>query len=597
MNVNDDLINSAAIDNNEPNLRETIFKYLSYWKWFVLSFVACMGSAYIYVKLSTPQYKIETDLLIKDNKGNVAGQNDLLKGLDLFTSDKIIDNEIQILKSKTLLEKVIKELQLQTSYFNSMGVRTQQMYNAVPINIELIKPSPKIDYSKEIPVKILNENEVEINGKIVKINFPVQTDEGLILVTSKKDWQGPFNHSFDIKFNDLNDQVESYSKNLKIDPVSKQATILIITIEDAIPQRGKDFLDKLISEYNLAAVEDKNKVTSNTLSFIKERIDVIAGELSADEKNVEQYKSSNRITDISSESQIFLQSVGDNDAELNKVLIQLSVLDNLENYLSHDSDNSSKLPSMLGVNDPTLLGLVTQLGESQLKKQSLLETVPETNPLVSSYTEQINALKHAIDASVQNLKKGLQITKQQLETKNNQYENTIREVPSKERGLLDVMRQQEIKNSLFTYLLQKREETAMQLVSGVADSRTIDTARSSRNPIKPVKELIYISFFFLGIILPVSIIYLKDNLNFRITQRRDIEKHTKVPILAEISHSDDENVLIASSKPRSMIAEQIRALRTNLQFVLPNKDQKVILFTSSISGEGKSFVSLNLGGS
>ena len=599
MSFNNDITDTAEIDNNEPDLRETIFKYLRYWKWFVLSLVVFMLSGYIYVKLSTPQYKIETDLLIKDNKGSMdmAGQNDLMKGLGLFTSDKIIDNEIQILKSKTLLEKVIAQLHMQTSYFNSNGVRKKETYDSVPINVELIKPSPGIDYSKIIPVKVLNGNEAEINGKIIKMNTLVQTGQGLIMVTLSENRQVPLNQSFDIRFNNLNDLVESYSANLKIDPVSKQGTILIITIEDAIPQRGIAFLNKLIVEYNQAALEDKNKVTSNTIAFINERINSISGELSKVEKNVEQYKSNNRITDIGAESQIFLQSVGDNDLELSKILIQLNVLNSLEKYLSNDNSNSAKLPSMLGISDPTLLGLVSQLGISQLKKQSLLQTVPETNPLVRSYTDQIDVLKQAISASVENLKKGLQITKQQLELKKNQYENTIKNVPSKERGLLDVMRQQEIKNSLFTYLLQKREEAQMQLASGVADSRTIDTARSSRNPIKPVKEMIYILSFLLGVIIPAIIIYLKDLLNFRITRRSDIERFTKVPIIAEISHSNDIDVLVVTNNSRSMIAEQIRAFRTNLQFVLPNKNQKVILFTSSISGEGKSFVSLNLGGS
>jgi tyrosine-protein kinase Etk/Wzc len=601
MSFNNDITDFTEIDNNEPDIRETVFKYLRYWKWFVLSLLAFMVLGYTYIKLSTPQYKIETDLLIKDkdNKSgmDIAGQNDLMKGLGLFTSDKIIDNEIQILKSKTLLRKVVIELQLQTSYFDSKGVRKHEIYNAVPVNVELIKPSPGIDSSKAISVKILNQNEAEINGKTVKINSLVQTEQGLILITLRKDWKGAFNPLFEIKFNNLDDLVENYSKNLKIEAVSKQATILTITMEDAIPQRGIAFLNKLIVEYNQAALDDKNKVTSNTLSFINERIDGISGELSKVEKNVEQYKSSNRITDIGAESQIFLQSVGGNDLELNKVLIQLNVLNSLEKYLGDDNGNFAKLPSMMGIDDATLLGLVSQLGVSQLKKQSLLQTVPESNPLVRSYTDQINALKQAINASVQNLKKGLQITKQQLEVKKNQYENTIKNVPSKERGLLDVMRQQEIKNSLFTFLLQKREEVQMQLASGVADSRTIDMAWSSRKPIKPVKEMICILSFLLGIIIPAVIIYLKDMLNFKITRRGDIERFTKVPILAEISHSDEKDVLIVASNPRSMIAEQIRALRTNLQFILPNKDQKVILFTSSISGEGKSFVSLNLGSS
>jgi tyrosine-protein kinase Etk/Wzc len=581
---------------NELDLMEVMFVYIRHWKWFVLSVFVFMLIGYFYVKLETPLYKIETDLLIKDNKGSPGGQNDLLKDLNLFSTEKIIDNEIQILKSDIILEKVATSLKLTTSYINVEGVRKKELYKDIPFEVELLKPSAQA-YTTILNIQLLNPNEAEVNGRRYTIGLPLQTEAGLILIKSKTGIVNLFKFPINVKFNDLDDVVQQYSGKLKIDPASKQATVLIITLEDAIPQRGMDFLNKLIEEYNHAAVEDKNRVASNTLNFIEGRIRVIAEELNSVEKNVEHYKSSNRITDVSEQSQIFLQSVQENDAQLSKILIQLNVLKNLENYLHNNNELSSKLPSMLGIEDPTLLDLVKQLGETQLRRLSLLQTVPETNPVVKSFTDQINSLKQAIEASVQNLNKGLEITRQQLEAKNNRFESNIKNVPSKERGLLDVMRQQDIKNNLFTYLLQKREETAMSLASGVADSRTINQAKSSKLPVRPVKSVIYLLFFLSGIILPILIIYLKVRLNFKINRRLDIEQFTKAAIIAEIAFSEDKGPLLVVSKPRSMVAEQIRALRTNLQFVLPDPTHKVILFTSSISGEGKSFISLNLGAS
>jgi tyrosine-protein kinase Etk/Wzc len=595
MSIIEDITNPKDQDRGEPDLRETLFVYLRYWKWFVVSVVLFTFLGVVYVKLQTPQYKIETDLLIKpDNKSSSNSQNDLLKDLDLFSSDKIIDNEIQILKSKTLIENVVKELKLETSYFGDEKIKKKEIYGDLPLEVHLITPSSKA-YQTDLPIRLLNEKEVEVNGKKFAINGPIQTDAGTIEV--KPTGTGSFKKLLHIKFNYIEDLVQNYSANLKIDPASKQATVLIITLEDPVPQKGMDFLNRLVTEYNRAALTDKNKVTSNTLTFIQGRIGVIATELGRVEKNVELYKSNNEITDISSESQIFLQAVQDNDGQLNKVLIQLSVLDNLQNYLRKNDNQPSTLPSMLGIEDPTLLGLVSQLGDAQLKKLSLLQTVPETNPLVTTFTDQITALKRAISASVQNLKKGLEITQQQLQLKNNQFESTIKKVPSKERGLVDVVRQKDIQNSLYTYLLQKQEETEMQLASDVADSRTIDTARSSRAPVKPVRNVIYLIFFITGIVLPAAVIYLKNILNFKVTRTLDIESITKVPIMAEISMADNPSALLVVSEPRSRVAEQIRALRTNLQFVMPSESQKVILFTSSISGEGKSFVSLNLGAS
>lgn len=584
-------------DENEVNLRDILNKYIIHWAWFLISLFIALGLGFAYIKLTTPQYKIETDLLIKDNNSNVGGQTDLLKDLDLFSSDKIIDNEIEILKSNTILEKVVRGLNLQTSYFSTSGVRQRGKYLGVPFRIDMLKDNREIDYSVIYSVRLLNANEAEINGKKYPVGLPVKIDAGLILITRNADIKTNISELYDVKFNAVSDVVDLYSKNLNITPVSKQGTVLIITLEDAIPQRGKDFLNRLIDEYNRAAIADKNKVTSTTLAFITDRLVKLQEELGSAEKKVENYKSGNKITDISSQSQIFLQGVQGNDAELSKVNIQLSVLKNVENYLYNARNEQAQVPSMLGIEDPTLLALVQQLGEAHQRKQSLLQTIPETNPIVTSVNDQINALKSNIKQSVQNLKSGLQVTRKQLENKNATFQSVISQVPSKERGLLDVMRQQEIKNNLFTYLLQKREETEISLASTAADSRTIDVAFSSKKPVKPIKMLIFFVSFLLGLLIPAGIIYLRDLLNFRVSKRSDIERVTKVPILAEVSHSNDASSLLVAEKPRSMVAEQLRALRTNLNFVIPGDKQKTILFTSSISGEGKSFISLNLGAS
>ncbi|QHS54280.1 polysaccharide biosynthesis tyrosine autokinase [Mucilaginibacter sp. 14171R-50] len=594
MNANTD----TNFDNDnigELNLREIIFKYLHYSKLILFSLVFFLVLGYVYIKFQTPQYQIETDLLIKDKSSN-GPQDDILKGLDLFSSDKIIDNEVQILKSATLMEKVVRALKLDVSYFESEGVRKSSLYsNSLPFQAQLINPN-ELSYKDGYPV-VLNENGFETGGKTYPYNKPVQCEFGQIIITSKGISPEFLHKKIYIVFQKIDAVVQRYRNQLSINPVSKEGTVLIITLQDAVPKRGKDILNRLIFEYNNAAIQDKNKVTSSTLNFITDRLRNLSQELGTAEKNVENYKSQNRITDISAQSQVFIQSTQQNDAELSKVNIQLSVLNNLQNYINSSKDLSGVLPSMLGIEDPTLLGLVSQLSESQLKKQSLLQTIPETNPIVTSLNDQIRSIKAGIDQSVKNLKAGLLITKQQLQEKNSKFESVITQVPGKERGLIDVMRQQEIKNNLFTFLLQKREEQEMALASTMADSRTIDEARSSQAPVKPVKPLIMLIFFFLGLIVPAGYIYLKEVLNNKVSKKADIEKMTRVPVVAEIGHSEQSTPLIVVDKPRSMVAEQIRALRTNLQFISSGVDHKVLLFTSSISGEGKSFISLNLGAS
>ena len=392
----------------------------------------------------------------------------------------------------------------------------------------------------------------------------------------------------------MDDLVDNYHGNLSVEQSASQGTVLAITIKDQVPQRGVDFINKLEEVYTISSINDKNAVTSSSLKFIVGRIDSISMELNGVEKNVEQYKSNNKIADISSQSRIYLENQQQNDAELNKVLIQLNVLQNLEDYLN--SEKKTQLPSTLGLDDPTLMGLVKQLSDVLNNKESLLRTIPESNPIIASLDDQIASLKKAVYAGVANIKSGLLITRNRLQGKASQFQSSIQTVPLKERGLLDVMRQQEIKNNLFIYLLEKREEVSLALASNVSNTRIVDTPRSSKHPVKPRKTVIYLVFAFLGLVFPALILFIKDVLNYRIASRLDIERITRIPIIAEIAYSRSRLVLAPVEKPRSIVSEQIRALRTNLltsSSIIP----KTLLFTSSISGEGKSFISLNIGSS
>ncbi|MDR3697548.1 polysaccharide biosynthesis tyrosine autokinase [Mucilaginibacter sp.] len=579
----------------EVDIREILSKYTKHWKWFLFSIFFFMCYGYVYLKLQIPRYKLETDILIRDEKGNRSGdQKDLLQQLNLNSSAKVIDNEIEILKSNTLMEKVVSSLGLQTSYYVQNRFSKIFQYKTLPFNVELLNASRRA-YSKNWPINYLNDQQIEFNGKTVPLNYPVHTDAGLLIITSTK--QKPQYHNIYVHFGSVEIMAESYIDRLQIEPVTKSSTVLKITLTDAIPQRGKDVLNKLVDVYNDAGIEDKNITTSNQLKFIEDRIVDISKELDSVEQNVQDYKSSNNIIDISSESGMFLSNVKDNDAELQKIKIQFGILNNLESYL-HNNNYQIKMPSTLGVVDPTILGLVQQLGEAQLKREGLLRTIPETNPVVSSIDDEIKAIKETIEQTIQNVKSGLKINEDFLEKQSKKFNSIIKDVPSKERGLIDVMRKQEVKNSLFTYLLQKREETALALATTTADGRTVNAAKGGNFPVSPVRDTIYLIFFIMGLLIPALIIFLKDIFNFKISKRSDIEKLTDTPILAEISYAGNSSMeVFAVLRPRSMVSEQIRTLRTNLQFIGSENDIRVLLFTSNISGEGKSFVSLNLGAS
>ena len=497
---------------NEVNVQEFLRKYIINWKWFVLCIIVSLSVGYIYIRSQIPQYIIETDILIKDNKTS-GGEKDLLQDLNINSSSKVLDNEIEILKSNSLMESVVRSLNLQTSYFIQNHISKIVLYKDLGFSVELLKPN-LLSYSKPWSIIILDNGQANFNGKVIKLNTPEQTEAGLVLVTPKG--SNINKHQIFVTFGTIVNVAQGYINNLTIIPATKSATVLLITLEDADVERGKDLLDRLVYEYNQAGIDDKNITTANQLAFLKDRIDTLAIELNSVEKNVQVYKSSNKITDISAESTAFLASVQSNDAALSQLKIQMGTLNNLQNYLGEPDNGTAKLPAMLGVGDPTLLALVQELGEALIKKESLLRTIPETNPVISSINDQVLALRQTILQTLQNLKSSLLITEKQLESQSNQFEANIKGVPSKERGLIDVMREQDIKNTLFTYLLQKREETALSLASTTADSRTINKARGDYAPVKPVKPTLYFVFFLLGLIIPFSIISIKEALNIRV---------------------------------------------------------------------------------
>ena len=581
-------------EENDFNLKELLYKYLAYWKWFTLSFVIALLGAFVYLLYQTPVYNIQSSILIKDEKKGL-GQDAMLKELDIFSSNKVVDNEIEILKSYTLMEKVVNDLNLHINYFTKENFRIEEeLYSESPVRLQFRQVNEQA-YLEPLDLKIIDNKHAQLNRIKVPFNREVKTALGVF--TLSLTGKNPEITDLTITVSPVEKVTEDLLASLKVEPSSKMSSVLLLSIEDAKPFRGRDVINKLINAYNLAGLEDKNKVAANTLRFIEDRLVLISQDLSDVEKSVENYKSREGITDISAESGLFLQSVQENDNQLSQIRIQQSVLNNIDQYVRNKENSSGTVPATLGISDPTLLGLIQSLSELESKRSEAVRMVKADNPIVSAIDDQISSIKTNLGENIQSLRKSLAITRQQLENRNSRMESLIKTVPGKERALVDITRQQGIKNNLYVYLLQKREETALSYASAVSDSRTIDMARNSAEPVKPVKRNIYLLFALAGLAIPFIIIYFIDLLNDKITSRRDIEKATDTPILAEISFTEHYEALIVNQNNRIIMGEQIRSLRTNLSFLNPGKGIQSILFTSSMSGEGKSFISLNLGAS
>lgn len=595
-NQNTSFINEES-DEQNFNLQEYARRYLRYWYLFPLFIAICLVGAYFYLALSQPIYLSKASILIKDEKKGLGGaQGDMLSELSTqFGGNKLVENEVEILKSQTLMNQVIRDLGLEVSYTSREGLSTIDLYKKSPF---LVKTELITEHALEEPLLIhLEDNshfKLDGDNQLYKFGQRFQNEWGVFSVNkgSTSDFE-----DVRVTFNDPKLLVEALLKNLSVQQPNIKSTVLELTIEDPSIQRGKDILNKLLDVYVQSSLNDKNGEASNTLAFIQERLGLITGELSDVEENVESYKRSQGLTDISQESQIFLENIKENDSKLNEVNIQIKVLESIDSYIQNAKDGAVA-PATYMVSDPVLISLMEKFNDLELQRERYSRTVQANNPIMETVNTQLANTRQAIKENVQNLKRGLNVTLQNLQSINTRFSAGLRSIPQKEREYVGIKRQQTIKEGLYLYLLQKREETALAYASTVTDSRLIDAPVSTVKPIKPKRSLIWIGALACGLLIPLLIINLIFMLNNTVQSRDEIERLGKISVLGEIgllkkSASPDSIVKITS---RSAVAEQFRALRTNLQY-LGDGSCRTLMFTSSIGGEGKSFVSINLAAS
>lgn len=589
--------------DEQINLRELILKYLYHWPVFIVGVLICISAAFFYLRYAQEVFEVNSTLLIKDEKkGGATGAGDLLNDLDLFGTSKVVDNEIEILKSKTLMRKVVDRLNLSIDYHIEGRVSQSDAYASKPIDIGVVEMDKKWD-NKPLLLSLSADTytlEDPESGEYVKGRLgQLQRNKfGVYKIDYNRNftkWQlNP--KTLSITIHRPEDIVKRNLDRLNITLSSKQSTVLDLRFETTSPERGRNILNTLIQVYNEAALTDKNRTTQSTMAFIDERLKLISAELTDVEKDVEGFKSSLGLTDISNEATLFLDNVKANDAKLNEINLQISVIQDIQRYVNSRSPQE-KLPSTLGINDPVLLGQITQLSNLQLERDALLATTGSNNPTVAPLNNQIETTRAGIKANVENIYESLNNTKRGLEGNESQIQASIKKIPGQERQLISIERQKSIKESLYLYLLQKKEEAALSYASAVADSRIVDPAFSSQLPIKPKRQVVYLIALLFGLILPVVYIYIKDLLNNKVSSASDISKITNTPLLGEIMYDDDSEAIVVQANSRKAIAEQFRAIRTNMQFLqgksIPGKG-RVMLITSSMSGEGKSFVSTNI---
>ena len=593
----------------QVDYKALFFKYLIHWKWFVASIVVCLIGGWIYLHYTTPVYSITGSVIIKDNKKNNSVSTGLadLEDLGFYSSTNNFDNEVEVLHSRTLLKKVVEELDLYINYRTRENLRPVELYKDTPVKVWLtpeeaeklpngaavlevvLKPGGKLSVSTEI-------DEQEFKQDFDKLPALLTTPYGTFSFTPGDSAIVEKEQEITVTVAAPRIMANGYANALSVEPTSKTTTIAQITLQNTSPQRGVDFINKLIEIYNRDANDDKNEVASKTAEFIDERIKIINGELGTTEKELETFKRDAGLTDLKSDAQLALSENSEYEKKRAENSTQLRLVQFLSEYANNPDHAYEVLPVNVGLTDTGLTELINRYNEMLLERKRLLRTSSESNPVVVNLDASIRAMRSNVQTTILSVQKGLMITKADLERQAGKYAGRITSAPGQERQLVSISRQQEIKAGLYLMLLQKREENAITLASTANNARIVDEAQAELFPVSPKGKLIYLIAFVLGIAIPVGIIYIIELLRYKIEDRSDIEKLTTVPIIGDIPASDNmpkEGSVVVHENQNDMMAETFRNVRTNVQYMLGN-NQKVVLITSTTSGEGKSFVAANL---
>lgn len=592
-------MNSPTQTSMLESLKDIFYKCLKYWYVFIITIVLSFTVAYLYLGSIAPKYKVTSTLMVQDDrKGDGAVKESAFSDLNMFKIDRKTDNEIEVIRSRDLIHKVLTKLSLETSYFQKGLLRDQELYgNKIPIKVKTIKITP-LGYTKELVITPLPNNRFTLKDKdkewVFQYGEPINKP-GYQIIVDKVPAVGNNEKPVKLKFNNLNLMAEAYSlAGLTVIPVVKDANTISISLNDAVPQRGIDILTELIKTYNEEDVVRKNIIAVNTINFIDNRLKYLSKDLTVVEQDVENYKQNNMISDVGMEAQMNIAKSGEYNQMLSSTNVQLRVLESLEKYVGNNN-NLNLVPSSLSINNATLIDLTNKYNALQQERIKMLRTSEEGNPLLVNLTAQLQSLKSNIQENLQNIKKGLQIERNSLQGMTSKFEGKIRQVPAVERGILERSREQSVKAGLYKYLLQKREETTLSLSATVPTSQMIDKPAYNSIPVSPKNELVYLFAAFFGCIVPAGIIYGRSMFNTKITDTKDIQLLTGVPVLGVLSHLNKDEASVIERNSRSTMSELFRYIRSNLHFMNSGQPDQVLLVTSSMKAEGKTFFSINLG--
>jgi len=596
-------------EEQELTLREQLDSYLRYWPWFAAMVFLMLVGASIYLRYTVPSYKVTATILIKDAKSNSLSELAAFQDMGLMGSFSAsdFDNELEILRSKTLTERVVDQLNLSVNYYKEGNIRDAEVYGNRPFDVEVISsPDDSRSPSGFLYIKPISTTAftLKTDGEKTKeyqFGESIAFDWGTLIVRPnleaiKDEGKGD---ELRVGIRNRSEVVNGLRNAIGVAQVSKNSSVIQLELVSPVPDKAKAILDELIRQYNEDAINDRNMVSKNTANFIQNRLEIITEELDSVEIGKVEFKEKNRLTDIAAEGQLYLETASEFNKRYLEVETQIALVKTMEEYLKN-GDESDLLPANLGVEKEGFASEVQAYNQMVLERNKLLQSSTPKNPLVIGLNRQINGMRANIMESLGNVKNSLQIQRGRLSGQEARIGGEISAIPSKERQFRSISRQQEIKEALYLYLLQKREETAISLAVTTPKAKVVDSAYSLNTPVSPKKQIILLAALILGLLIPFLVIYVRQLLDNKIRNRIYVERHGgDIPIVGEIPELNKKDEELVTDNDHSVLAESFRILRTNLQYLMLNKMEgkeggRTIFVTSTVKGEGKTFISANL---
>ncbi|QUT75396.1 Chain length determinant protein [Bacteroides salyersiae] len=595
--------------DNSNELKRILSDYLSYWKWFILSVVLCVVGGRIYLHYATPVYRVSTTIMINDERQN--GNNEAMMALTdigYLSSTKNIGSEMELLRSRTIVEQVVKEMKLYITYQVEDNFAMRDLYVSSPVCVEMKETDlENLSYGFNFNVVQESDKVLQISGiiagqditqRITRLPTIIETPLGELTVSLRPNVRPLYGQNIMVTVVPPLRTAINYSTGLGLAVSELSNSIITVSKNSTLPQRDKVFLDKLIDAYNRDANEDKKSVATRTAEFINDRIAIINEELGSTEEKLENFKRQSGLMNMS-DAQVYVQGSSEYEKKRSEVGTQLSLMEYLKDYVNSPAHQDDVIPANIGVTDVTLSALINKYNESVLQRNRLLRSSPATNPVIVRLNNNLTAMRENITSTINSVYNGLMISKQDIDRQMRKYTSRVNSAPTQERTFTNISRQQELKSSLYLLLLKKREENSIALAATADKAKVIDSAVVS-GPISPNYSLIRSLSVAVGLLLPIVVITLINFFRYRIEGHADVEKLARVPILGDIplerslKKSKTSLIVQEGENANALMTEVFCGLRTNLQFLLGKANHNVILVTFTISGEGKTFVVTNL---